>query len=112
MKYPLDTLRNPRVVLDYSGYLLSHPESMEELGDVLVIPYTPGASHPSYMCDTVAIETQQGDDLNDLFDRAKRAAPFAYQAIFYGKEASMFGSRETCAVCVDRNQRFRQKHLC
>lgn len=114
MRYPLDSLENPRVVLDYDGYLASHPEKANELGNVLIIAYRPGASRPTYsMCDTVAMVAQPGESLDALYKEGKRAAPLARQAIFYGKEVSAFGSREdACAVCVDRNFGFRQKHFC
>lgn len=114
MNYPLDTLKNPKVILDYSGYLAAHPEEISKIGDVRVIAYNPGSSHPTYaMCDTVAMFAKPEDDLDDLYRAARRAAPFSHQAVFYGKGVSAYGSRETtCAVCVDRNIRFRQKHLC
>lgn len=111
-RYPLDTLKDPKVILDYSGYLAENPGAKEELGDVLIIPYNPGKSRPTYsMCDTVAMVASPGDDLDVLYRQAKSAAPLCGQAIFYGRGGDP--SREgACAVCVDRNIRFRQKHLC
>lgn len=110
----MNTPQNPRVILDYDGYLADHPQIAKNLGDVIVVAYRPGASHPVYsMCDTVARIAKPHDNLQALYNEAHRAAPLSTQAIFFGKGVSMVGSNEdSVLVCVDRNIRQRQIHLC
>lgn len=114
MRYPYDTLEDPKVILDYDGYLANNPDKAAELGDVIIVSYRPGSSHPTYsMCDTVAMTAEVNDNLNAMYHQAKKAAPLIRQAIFFGKGVNGYGSREdACAVCVDRSFRQRQKQLC
>lgn len=113
MRKPLDSLHNPKVILDLDGYLVEHPEAMKELKDMVVIPYVGGPSHPMYgMCDTVAMVASPTDDPEELYRLAKKSAPNAHQVILYGKGIDRYSSgEEAVLVCVDWRINY-QQYMC
>ena len=107
--------QRPQVVLDYHGVLAAHPEITKSLGIAHVIPYHPGASNPRYyMCDSIALYADRGDNLDQLYMTARQSAPLAHQAIFFGEGAPNIDSRSknACVVCADRDIWQRQKYIC
>ena len=114
MKRPLNSLHNPKVVLDLDGYLANHPEAVKDLEGMVIIPYLGGPSRPMYgMCDTVAMTATPRDDLEELYRVAKKSAPCAYQVIFYGKGIDQNASgEEAIAICIDWRVRLRQEYVC